>query len=135
MRRTQNRSRYLSLLTAAVVTVAPLRILGPVFSGSANALSQRLILARQCYNRPVEVISGTATSASVAEAFERAHIPFRRTVFSDESLLDFLRQEVCKNQADAQFVLLSEIGTGYGYDLSVGGMSDVSNEDSEDEAA
>ena len=110
----------------------PLCIIGPFFSGSASKLASAIRQHRMkklC--RPIEVISGTATGASVPDVFKNAEIVFYRTVYSDESLIEYLKSEICEHQPETRFALLTELGTGYGQ--RVVAQEDVNENDEDDD--
>ncbi|HTV19543.1 MAG TPA: hypothetical protein VMG12_12745, partial [Polyangiaceae bacterium] len=100
---------------------APLRVLGPFFSGSARslqgALERRNLEGPQ---PPAVIVTGTATAASIAAQLAVIGTTFSRTVPLDDELLEFLVCEIQKQHAPdtPRIAMLAEIGTVFGSGLS-----------------
>ena len=92
---------------------AHLRVVGPYFSGSARSLA--LGLQRAAGSAPRDIITGTATEASIGALFAAPGATFQRTVPLDTELLQFLTCEVARRQpGGVRMAVLSENGTVYG---------------------
>jgi hypothetical protein len=99
---------------------APVRVLGPFFSGAARSLRgalDRAIAAGQLGS--ARIITGTATG-SIAALLSTPHASFSRTVPVDDELLEFLVCEIEKRHAPERprIAMLAEIGTVFGSGLS-----------------
>jgi len=92
---------------------APLRVLGPFFSGGARPLS--VALQHSGVER-VELITGSATAQAISDLFPGPRLQLRRTVPFDAELLDFLVCQIAERHRprDVKIAVLTEIGTVYG---------------------
>ena len=94
---------------------APLHVLGPFFSGSAATLAESIADWRlEGPDRTARVVTGTATVASIAEAFRPPRVDFSRTVATDDELRHFLFCQLGHGEVHPSIALLTESGTLYG---------------------
>jgi hypothetical protein len=101
---------------------APVRILGPTFSGSVPSLDRAIRAWKACVGNvnpapDITIISGSATAVPLAgKAFAIGDAPFHATVASDDSaltaLLDYLRE--IHHVGIDEVALLTEANTDYG---------------------
>jgi hypothetical protein len=100
---------------------APVRVLGPFFSGAARSLRgalDRAIAAGELGS--ARIITGTATAGSIAALLSTPQLSFSRSVPLDDELLEFLVCEIEKRHAPERprIAMLAEIGTVFGSGLS-----------------
>ncbi len=88
-----------------------LLVLGPFFSGTAPSLAQGL----RGQPRPVQVITGSASNAGLAEIFGPGVVTqFSRTVSTDADLRAMVLDEIHRHKPDGRVAVLAESDTGYG---------------------
>ena len=109
-----------------------LRIVGPVFSGSASSLHRALIGSGA---KQVEIISGAATSPlndSVLRRGAESTIAFQTTLHTDATLVAVLKQEILPGLglSPSDVVLLKESTTDYGQ--SAGKLQPAQGPDAKD---
>jgi hypothetical protein len=100
---------------------APVRVLGPFFSGAARSLRGALDRASAAGELgSARIITGTATAGSIAALLSTPQLSFSRTVPVDDELLEFLVCEIEKRHAPERprIAMLAEIGTVFGSGLS-----------------